>query len=86
MLMLYFVDIGVTVNIGVRMLTVSIRLPESLKGKPRGLLGDADGDPNNDFILPTGTVLPVNGTQVNTERKIFNNFGQLCKYLYHVCF
>lgn len=42
-----------------------------------GLMGNFDGNKTNDFILPNGTMLLQNAT--NTERKIFYNFGQICK-------
>jgi hypothetical protein len=44
----------------------------------QGLMGNFDGDPNNDFILPNGTVLQNNMTE--SDRKIFENFGRHCKY------
>lgn len=50
---------------------------EDFKNQTTGLLGNFDGNRNNDFILPDGTVLHDNDT--NTERKIFFNYGQKCK-------
>jgi hypothetical protein len=45
-----------------------------------GLLGDFDGNPSNDLILPYGSVLEPNAT----EEAIFRAFNMACKYQLHV--
>ncbi|KAH9524422.1 hypothetical protein Btru_054506 [Bulinus truncatus] len=67
---------GITLKIfiGVRSLEVTVQADSNLAGKTRGLMGNFDGNPDNDFILPNGTVLAAN--QTDTERKLFYNFGK----------
>ncbi|KAL3837566.1 hypothetical protein ACJMK2_022914, partial [Sinanodonta woodiana] len=64
---------GISLNISVvvQMLSVSVVLPIEFKGWPKGLLGNFDGNPDNDFLCPNGTTLPSN----ISERDIFN-YGQ----------
>jgi hypothetical protein len=38
-------------------LTVEVSLPPERRGQVRGLLGQLDGDPKNDLVLPDGTTL-----------------------------
>ncbi|KAL3832136.1 hypothetical protein ACJMK2_023807 [Sinanodonta woodiana] len=64
-------DISLNITVGVKMLAVSVMLPTEYKGKSRGLLGNFDGNPDNDFMFPNGTVLSSNAT----ERDIFK-YGQ----------
>ncbi|XP_060596327.1 uncharacterized protein LOC132750377, partial [Ruditapes philippinarum] len=54
-----------------RLLTISVAVPETYAGLPKGLMGNANSDPSDDFTYPNGTVLPTNAT----EREIFN-YGQ----------
>ena len=67
---------------GVRFLTCESVVSEDYKGNVSGLMGNFDGDKDNDFILPDGTTLPK--SEVENERKIYFNFGQKCKHLLHV--
>ncbi|KAK3579903.1 hypothetical protein CHS0354_031421 [Potamilus streckersoni] len=60
--------ISLNVTVGVEMLTLAVTLPQIFKNKTKGLLGNYDGDPNNDFIYPNGTVLDGNAT----ERTLFH--------------
>ncbi|KAL3836478.1 hypothetical protein ACJMK2_021910, partial [Sinanodonta woodiana] len=64
--------ISFNVSVGIRMLSVTVVVPNSLKGTPKGLLGNFDDDPNNDFICPNGTILPP----AISDRHIFS-YGQL---------
>ncbi|KAJ8306923.1 hypothetical protein KUTeg_015007 [Tegillarca granosa] len=72
--------LGLQINItlGIRMLTFSTTVPKDFEGQTVGLVGNFDGDDKNDFILPNGTILTEN--QTRTERQIFYNFGEHCKY------
>lgn len=56
------------------MLSLSTVVPKKFKNSTTGLLGNYDGDPENDFVKPTGVVMPGN----MTEREIFH-YGQSCK-------
>lgn len=53
---------------------------ERYNGKVVGLMGNFDGNSTNDFVLPNNTILY--GSAVDSERKIYENFGQLCEYFY----
>ncbi|KAL3836485.1 hypothetical protein ACJMK2_021917, partial [Sinanodonta woodiana] len=63
--------ISFNVSVGVGMLSVSVVLPTKFKKLPKGLLGNFDDDPNNDFMFPNGTCLPSS----SSERDIFK-YGQ----------
>ncbi|CAL1534458.1 unnamed protein product, partial [Lymnaea stagnalis] len=65
---------GVTLKIfmGIRSLEVSVEADKSLQGNVSGLLGNFNGNPSDDFVLPDGTILDHN----LTERQIFENFGK----------
>lgn len=49
------------------------------KGNVSGLMGNFDGNSANDFLLPNGTTLT--GSVVDSERNIYFNFGQACKFM-----
>lgn len=67
---------------GVRFLTCESVVSEDYKGNVSGLMGNFDGDKDNDFILPDGTTLPK--SEVENERNIYYNFGQKCKHMLDV--
>ncbi|XP_031551867.1 mucin-like protein isoform X2 [Actinia tenebrosa] len=48
-------------------LSIVTAAPESFKNKTKGLLGTWNGNPEDDFTLPNGTVLPhdMNGTDIH---------------------
>jgi len=53
-------------------------VPQRYRGKVRGLLGNFDGDPNNDFLAPNGTLLSSNAT----ESAIFS-YASKCRLAQH---
>lgn len=63
------------VSVGEEVLDITLMLPGTSEYTTRGLLGVSDGDVNNDFTLPNGTVLDIN----STEEEIYYGFGQQCK-------
>ena len=64
------------VTLGTRMLTVQIGAPpEALNFVTKGLLGNFNGDPSDDFISRTNIQYSTN----STEEALFHNFGQTCK-------
>ncbi|KAK3100523.1 hypothetical protein FSP39_021282 [Pinctada imbricata] len=63
---------SVKITVGVRLLTVVTTAPTDVQGQTKGLLGNFDDNPDNDFVKPDGTTIHTNSTQ----REIFNNFGQ----------
>lgn len=71
-------EIEIKIQVKTLQLALSTTIPEEYKGQVKGLMGDFDGDPDNDFILPDGTVLHNNLTE--SDRQIFENFGKHCKY------
>jgi hypothetical protein len=74
----FYSEIEIKIQVKSRQLTMSTTISEEYKGQVQGLMGNFDGDPNNDFILPNGTVLQNNMTE--SGRTIFENFGRHCKY------
>ena len=65
--------ISVTVNVSVGILHYTIAMPNNFANLTKGLLGNFNGNSNDDFLSP-------NGTQYNAsdERSIFQ-FGETCK-------
>ena len=57
------------------MLIQQVTVPEKYEGRSRGLLGNNDGNPDNDCMFADGSVLSAN----STERELFP-FGQSCNY------
>ncbi|KAK7478693.1 hypothetical protein BaRGS_00030078, partial [Batillaria attramentaria] len=64
--------LGLATSVRMKSLAVSVNVPLAFKGQTRGLLGDYNGNKEDDFILPNGTVLSNN----LTERQIFEQFGK----------
>lgn len=71
----------VKVSLGVRFLISEVVVDSEYGGHAKGLMGNFDGNPTNDFILPNGTILNKNSTK--TERDVYNNFGQQCKIFFN---
>ncbi|XP_076088995.1 mucin-like protein [Mytilus galloprovincialis] len=76
-LVVAFSESGIQLNFQVktRQLTLSASVPEDFKGQVTGLMGNFDGDKTNEFVLPNRNIL--SSGDVDSERKIYNNFGQL---------
>ncbi|VDI67896.1 Hypothetical predicted protein [Mytilus galloprovincialis] len=76
-LVVAFSESGIQLNLQVktRQLTLSASVPEDFKGQVTGLMGNFDGDKTNEFVLPNRNIL--SSGDVDSERKIYNNFGQL---------
>lgn len=72
----FLTAITLKVTLGVRFLTIEAVVDSKYNGTVTGLMGNFDGDSNNDFVLPNGTILQAE--DVISERKIYNNFGQMC--------
>ena len=72
-----FFQTGLSIDIeqNYSLLTFQIQSPSNFSGSFQGLLGNADGDPNNDFVYRNGTMLSVNST--DRQR---HEFGQSCKF------
>ncbi|XP_053395361.1 uncharacterized protein LOC123523940 isoform X4 [Mercenaria mercenaria] len=61
-LIVFFPSVGIALNItvGVKMLSLNVIVPKDYRNMTRGLLGNYDGLPENDFTAPNGTVLDSN--------------------------
>ena len=73
---MYIFTTGFSFNVSVAAgtLAISIFVPQIYKGQVSGLLGNYDGNPNNDFRAPDDSLLSVNAN----EREIFTYASQ-CK-------
>ena len=56
-------------------LSITVSLSSHYEGKTTALLGNFNGDPSDDLVLPNGTLLSSNAS----EETIYYNFGELCK-------
>ena len=65
--MLLCLGFSFNVSVAVQTLAISTFVPQRYRDQVRGLLGNYDGDPKNDFVAPDGTMLSPNAT----ERHIF---------------
>lgn len=54
-------------------LSIVCNVPKTFNAKTRGLLGNFDGNPANDFVLPNGTIITLDS---NDDGKIFSEYGQ----------
>ena len=68
-------DSGITVTIsivaGLPIYTIAVASTDNITG----MLGNYNGNPNDDFIYPNGTILPSN----SSDRQLYS-FGQSCKH------
>ena len=58
------------------MMSFVVTLGDVLKNATKGLLGTWNDDPDDDFTLPDGTVLP----STSSLKEIHYGFGVKCKY------
>lgn len=66
---------SVKVCANLNQLSIIAAAPESFKSHTKGLLGTWNGDKEDDFTLPNGTVLPGS----SSGRDIHYKFGMTCK-------
>ena len=73
---LQLISTGIQLDISLRneLLIQDVTVPDNYTGLTKGLLGNNDANPDNDFIFQNGDVLSPNAS----EREIFT-FGQSCK-------
>ncbi|XP_060570647.1 fibrillin-2-like isoform X2 [Ruditapes philippinarum] len=60
--------ISLNISVSVQMLSISTIIPNALNNVTSGLLGNFDGNPYNDLMMPNGTVINAN----SSERHIFD--------------
>jgi hypothetical protein len=74
--------ISIEVSLKCSMLDNKIALPVQLKGSYnfQGLLGNINGNPDDDLELPDGTTLRSN----LTESEIYYQFGEQCKCFIYI--
>ena len=74
-----FTVAGFTMDVGLNsgIMDVTPNIPQKFMSgyMTRGLYGNFDGDPQNDFQLPNGTILSNN----LTEQEIYQ-YGESCKF------
>ena len=70
-----FPGFSVAVTLSMGQMSVALVLPPSSINRTRGLLGVTNGNPDDDFTFPNGTVLPPNSNM----RDIFY-YGEECEY------
>ncbi|XP_052273396.1 uncharacterized protein LOC127873560 [Dreissena polymorpha] len=68
-----FLETGIMLEIGkeARMLSLDTIVPKTFNNVTKGLLGNFDGDPFNDFVYPNGSLLHFNASDLEIFR-----FGQ----------
>ncbi|XP_055859998.1 uncharacterized protein LOC106058961 isoform X2 [Biomphalaria glabrata] len=64
--------VSITVHVAVKSLLIEVNLPKNFGNKTRGLLGNFNGNKNDEFILPDGQLLPAN----LSERQIYQEFAK----------
>ena len=74
-LMVFPSGISVTVKVVSGALSVVLAAPRSFKNQTKGLLGTWNGNPEDDFLTPNGTILSSNAS----SKEIHYDFGLLCK-------
>lgn len=79
-LMVFPSGISVTVKVVSGALSIVLATPRSFKNQTKGLLGTWNGDPEDDFLTPNGTILPSNAS----SKDIHYDFGLLCKSIFWV--
>ena len=76
-LMVFPSGISVTVKVVSGALSIVFAAPRSFKNVTKGLLGTWNGDPEDDFLTPNGTILASNAS----SKDIHYDFGLLCKLI-----
>lgn len=71
-------DIGVVIVVQAvnDILSFELSIPEAYYGNTRGLLGVWNGNSEDDFTRPDGTIIPIN----SSDDIIFHHFGEKCKW------
>lgn len=67
----YKFGLSIEIVILSKIMSYTVFLSEKFKGKTRGLLGNFNDDPNDDFILPNGDILSTN----SSLQQIHYDFG-----------
>lgn len=71
----FFFLLGISFDIEhkIELLTISATVPEKFKNVTKGLFGNFNGNPEDDFVFRDGTTIPGN----SSEETIYG-FGQSC--------
>ncbi|CAH1237975.1 FBN3 [Branchiostoma lanceolatum] len=59
------------------LLTFVLGLGADMRSNLQGLLGNLNGDPNDDFILPNGSYVHATTPDEPTEKELYYNFGKM---------
>ena len=75
--LVFLSGIQLNMSMGYKSLAISVAMHTDYLRMTRGLLGNFDGDKENDFILPNGTIL----NSSLTDEEIYRDFGVKCTYV-----
>ncbi|CAL1529163.1 unnamed protein product [Lymnaea stagnalis] len=67
--------VSIIIGLGIKSLEIDLEVDKSLKTLTKGLFGNFNGNPDDDFQLPNGTILSRN----LTEREILEQFASAYK-------
>lgn len=70
-------SVVITIKAANDILSFQLSIPESFFNHTKGLLGTWNGNQDDDFLRPDGTVIPTN----STDDLIFRGFGEQCTYV-----
>ena len=62
----------------VEQLDITVGASDKFKNNTKGLMGEFNGDPNDDLLPPGENVVPLSNS--SSEKTIFNEFGELCMF------
>ena len=70
-------SVVITIKASNNILSFQLSVPETFFNNTKGLLGVWNGNQEDDFLRPDGTILPIN----SDDNVIFNQFGEQCMLL-----
>jgi len=70
-------SVVITIKAANDILSFQLSIPESFFNNTKGLLGTWNGNQEDDFLRPDGTILPI----TSTDDLIFRDFGEQCKFV-----
>ena len=70
-------SVVITIKAANDILSFQLSVPEEFFNGTKGLVGVWNGNQEDDFLTPNGTILPIN----SSESFIFSHFGERCKLL-----
>ena len=74
------VGFSLTIGVSAEQLDITVGAPDTFINKTKGLMGVFNGDATDDLLPPGDNALPLSNS--STEKTIFYDFGERCKYQY----